>query len=665
MTTAREILGQLKGVKRQGKEWQSLCPAHEDRKPSLSITEGDGGKALTHCHAGCTPEEVWSALRLETNGSGRREIAAYDYRDETGKVLYQSVRFEPKDFRQRRPDGQGGWDWKLNGTRRVLYRLPELLAANHSRTFLVVEGEKDCDRLAEIGLVATTNAGGAGKWRNEYSEVLRGRKVVILPDNDEPGRKHAAQVAASLLGVASSVKVVDLPGLPEKGDVSDWLALGNGIKELRELVEATNPFVLGEAASARRILTSYADFMSQLTNDGELIAFECYPGEVALIQSVTNKGKSTLIRNTSFCLTAGREFLPLVGGQIPRRVLLVNFEGACGRFQSDLRVMERIFSESEMELIRENFFPSHAPEFDDEPLSLSRHMQIFEAEARALRPDVLIIDTASAAFSIRNESDNSEVAELMKKLIRLARQLSCVVAVVHHIGKAKAEDGQTHEAAHRGRGASAWADFASAIFNLEYDQISDLVTLTCAKRKSGTGENYESVLRLDRETRWFSATNETAPRPISNREQVLNVLSETPLTTAGVEQLLAGKMSERTVRACLKDLVTDGLATQPKRGVWRATDQYLASLGKLGNAYRELPNCLTERGEDSTKTSVRQIGSSLCELPNLPNGLPAGLANEYQEPTKAEWTEAAKDPAKWDRLVTLADAELKLAGRVY
>src|SRR5262249_4153781 len=128
-----------------------------------------------------------------------RQIAAiYDYRDEAGTLLYQVIRYQPKDFRQRRPDGKGDWIWNLVGVRRVLYLLPELTAAPEREVF-IVEGEKDADLLANLGLQATTSAGGAGKWTDDFNGVLAGREVFILPDNDEPGRQHASAVARSLL----------------------------------------------------------------------------------------------------------------------------------------------------------------------------------------------------------------------------------------------------------------------------------------------------------------------------------------------------------------------------------------------------------------------------------------------------------------------------------
>jgi hypothetical protein len=181
------------------------------------------------------PKEANDASAGAANGR-RRIVATYDYTDERGTLLYQVVRYDPKDFRQRRPDGKGGWTWSLGDVRRVLYRLPQLVeSAADGRPVFIVEGEKDADNLAGLGLVATTCAMGAGKWRPEYGEALAGRSVVILPDNDEPGRAHAEAVLRALEPVAASVKVLRLAGLPPKGDVSDWLAAGGTKEELLTL----------------------------------------------------------------------------------------------------------------------------------------------------------------------------------------------------------------------------------------------------------------------------------------------------------------------------------------------------------------------------------------------------------------------------------------------
>lgn len=165
-------------------------------------------------------------------------VAIYDYRDESGDLLFQVVRKPGHKFVQRCPDpgAAGGWQWSTKGVRRVLYQLPELLAADPGRMVFVAEGEKDVGNLCRRGLVATCNPGGAGKWVDSYAQALAGREVVVLPDNDKPGRDHAQTVVATLHGVARSVRVLMLPGLPAKGDVSDWLAAGGTAEALERLV---------------------------------------------------------------------------------------------------------------------------------------------------------------------------------------------------------------------------------------------------------------------------------------------------------------------------------------------------------------------------------------------------------------------------------------------
>ena len=161
-----------------------------------------------------------------------RLVSAYDYRDESKKLLFQVVGYAPKKFVQRRPLENGQWEFKVRGTRQVPYRLPELLAAPLDTPVYIVEGEKDADRLASLGLVATCNAGGAGKWRDTHAEHLKDRTAIVIPDNDDAGRDHAQKVAKTLKGIAAQVRILELPGLAEKGDVSDWLDAGGTAEAL-------------------------------------------------------------------------------------------------------------------------------------------------------------------------------------------------------------------------------------------------------------------------------------------------------------------------------------------------------------------------------------------------------------------------------------------------
>ena len=247
-----------------------ICAGFDDAPRSKGVRcfgflSDDGG------YAHCSREEFAGGLRFSENSqtfahrlegdcrcgtrhdpslaplSAKKKFeAVYDYNDDQGKLLYQVVRFKPKGFAQRRPSGSGSWLWNLDGVRRVLCHLPEALAAS---TVFVAEGEKDCNSLHKIGLVATTNAGGCGKWRPEYSESLRGKHVTILPDNDEPGRKHALGVARSLLGTAASVKIAELPGTK---DVSAWLAAGHDKDELLQLAGKAPTLDLSGLADLKR-----------------------------------------------------------------------------------------------------------------------------------------------------------------------------------------------------------------------------------------------------------------------------------------------------------------------------------------------------------------------------------------------------------------------------
>jgi putative DNA primase/helicase len=230
--TTADTLARALQARRSGSTWMAKCPAHEDRNPSLAIREGDGGNVLLHCHAGCRQRDVIDALKArglwESDFNHDRVIiATYPYTDEAGKLLYEVVRYEPKGFKQRRPDGHGGWIWK-KGERQVLYHLSEVLEAP---IVFLVEGEKDTEKLRSHGFVATTNAGGANApWLPEFTAALKGREVILIPDNDQPGWKRAALIARALLHIAARIRVFDLPD--GFRDISDWFAAGHSESQL-------------------------------------------------------------------------------------------------------------------------------------------------------------------------------------------------------------------------------------------------------------------------------------------------------------------------------------------------------------------------------------------------------------------------------------------------
>jgi hypothetical protein len=252
----RYFASKLPDLRSRGNQGTAHCPFHADRYPSLSV---DAERGLFFCHSlecgakgnleqferrlsKCSPTIAKKRIaKLAHRGGGSnlrpRIVTVYSYKDENGRLRYQQVRFEPKDFRFRRPDEHGGWIWNLQGVSKILYRLREVIEAEE---VFIVEREKDVEALRAWGFVATCNAGGAGKWDEKYSQFFKGKKVVVLQDDDEPGRKHAQTVARSVAPYAAEVRLV--PPFDNAKDVSEWAEHGGTKKQLRQLVKNTKPF---------------------------------------------------------------------------------------------------------------------------------------------------------------------------------------------------------------------------------------------------------------------------------------------------------------------------------------------------------------------------------------------------------------------------------------
>lgn len=251
----------VKAIK-TGKEWKALCPKHDDHHPSLSIYEEKG---VYHCF-GCG----WKGkLFIETNP--RTIVATYDYPDEENKLLYQVVKYNPKDFVVRRRDENHEWVYNLKGVKKVLYKLPDLLNAKKNKAVFIVEGEKDVDNLNKLCLIATTCQGGANGWTDDYCKYLQDRIIILLPDNDDDGRMFSIKVGNSLQGIAKKIKYLELPGLADKEDVSDWIVKGGDREKLIELAQKAPNFneisidadlIIGEKFNAR----DYSNYLLEKFN---------------------------------------------------------------------------------------------------------------------------------------------------------------------------------------------------------------------------------------------------------------------------------------------------------------------------------------------------------------------------------------------------------------
>ena len=425
-----EVLSHFRQVHRVGDGWGAKCPAHEDRNPSLSIRVVNG-RILVHCHAGCPFKAVIEAAGLKSgdlcpDSHQPRVAVIYDYTDETGKLLFQVLRHDPKDFRQRRPDGKCEWSWNLDGVRRVLYRLPEVLTA---KSVLVVEGEKDCETARKMGLVATCNPGGAGKWREEYSECLRGRRVLIIADADEPGRKHAAQVAASLAGKVESLKVIELPGAK---DLSEWVERGATRDALDGFIELQREWKPQSSASVSLITRAFSEIKPEELR--WLWPSRIPLGKITLLVGDPGLGKSLLTLDIASRVTRGESF-PDDAICESGAVILASAEDDPAdtirpRLDAASAVASRVHTLEGLRVIQNNGSASERP--------FHLEMGIAALEDALLRmPDVrlIVIDPISAYLGNTDSNCNADIRGLLSPLAALAARHHVAVLCVTHLRK--------------------------------------------------------------------------------------------------------------------------------------------------------------------------------------------------------------------------------------
>ncbi|HEY8165118.1 MAG TPA: AAA family ATPase [Gemmatimonadaceae bacterium] len=314
----RVVLSRVKKARSSGSGYVGLCPAHEDKQPSLSISVGTTGNILLNCHAGCTFEAIVDALGIDrreltvsrNDESARPElIATYVYRNSDGSVFARKGRYVDdvgaKTFRWWRPDPNDEGKWIPGGNNAPLYRLPELIAAPTTEIVVIVEGEKDADRLASLEYITTTTPGGAGaRWRDDDTVYFKGRRVCIVADDDEPGRKKAKETREALIGVAAAVGIVTMPNPNRiKGfDASDFLDSGGTQDHLRAIVERFDepqlpPEVVRYEILTERVLELWAKGGDEpgVYPGWRSLAKHYRPktGQLTIVTGAPNAGKST------------------------------------------------------------------------------------------------------------------------------------------------------------------------------------------------------------------------------------------------------------------------------------------------------------------------------------------------------------------------------------
>lgn len=542
---------------------KARCPAHDDRRPSLSISERSG-KLLVHCHTGCAQEAVVDALKADglwpetpvlelrpaapkqTNGVAKvgpgRVVATYDYRDEQEHLLFQTVRYEPKTFRQRRPDGHGGWIHNLTGVRLVLYRLPELLAAPADQRVYLVEGEKDVDRLTALGLLATSNPLGAGKWRAEYNEWLRARHCVVVPDNDVAGSEHAGQLHRALLPLAASVRILALPGLSDKGDLSDWLDAGGTREQLETLADATEPIPPPEP---RYPLQTIAELIEHREDRGaQLVEGLVWAGRVTWAFSDPNTGKTLFLLAALMHLAAGRSFCDRV--VTPGAVLVIEEDSPLSVVAEYVELLADIY---EVDLATLPIWFNRLQGLritDDEGLAIAREA----VAACPQRPSVVLLDACERI--VPSDKFNTKELDPFTRFLQGLTTEGVAPVVIDHTNRARTEKGKEVKPIERLFGARAKSAISDIMLYFDGRLQDGPVQVQFAKFRGESPSGFRLVFSPDT---GFTLTD----RPISpqspTEQKVMRFFQGHPgvwLTRFDVERVVDVK--ERTLRRTLSGL---------------------------------------------------------------------------------------------------------------
>ncbi|NQW11054.1 MAG: AAA family ATPase [Alphaproteobacteria bacterium] len=381
-------------------------------------------------------------------------VETYDYHDKSGAVVMQVCRFDPKDFRQRRPDGRGGWVWSVKGVEPIPYRLPQLLkAVDEGKEVLVVEGEKDADRLAATGVTATCNPGGAGKWPASFAQYFRGARVVLVPDNDKAGRSHMRTVALTLGSGPQYMMWLDLIGLPEKGDVSDWLdAPGRSAEDINDALADARAVDIADlpheqedepqpVAKVGRLRFDLLDSIEPALNTSDFVEGLLLDGQLSLLYGESGTGKTFFATDIALHVALGWKWRDR---QIERgAVLYIAAEGGFGvrnriaafRSRHDVTTAPFAVAPTTIDLLNNDN--------DGDAGAVVEAIADLQA-ATGYLVKMVVVDTLSRALAGGDENSSADMGALVSNIDQIRAQTGVHVMLVHHSGKDTSKGARGH-----------------------------------------------------------------------------------------------------------------------------------------------------------------------------------------------------------------------------
>ena len=549
---------------KRGTEWRygnhgslSLCTRkgvwfdHENN-------EGGGIVGLIARQRGTTMESIATILEREYGVQKRSQEALtpkryvearFDYYGEDGDLIFQVERYHPKTFRQRRPDGKGGWLYNLQGVTQVPYNLVGLIQ-NPDAPVYVVEGEKAAEALIALGQVATTNAGGSANWKPDLNKHFEGRRVIVLPDNDDAGQKHADVVVSQLYGVAAAIKRVDLPGLEEKGDVFDWLARGNTIDDLHRIIKET-PAIRDEPPEAKpesRALQTLD--MNQLINmppvdwlvDGMITAHG-----FSVIYGAPGIGKSFLSIDMSLAIAYGDHW----HGRATKQggVLYIAGEGVGGMGK---RVKAWMHHNAKEDITDFHVVPQTVKMLEAEGVeAVIETIDSFDVDFR-----LIVIDTLARTLAATGNDENSatDTGLLIEQCNEIQRRCGVAVLAVAHSGK---------DAGRGLRGSSAVLGGADTVIGMTGGD--GLATIKMEKQKDSEGIEpmsfmLQPIALVEDSSAVLVPTEQQAKDKQGKRLSPLETLVYEALQTEIIDSGTNGIPKAQWEAACRRD-IPDGIAS--------------------------------------------------------------------------------------------------------
>lgn len=485
----RYFEARIQGHKFTGKVSMAVrCVFHDDSLPSLSLNLEKG---VWNCHAGCghggvldferkfsgcDVETAWANIAELTGAkqqyiSGQKPEATYQYFDAAGKLAFEKLRYPGKRFSQRRPDGKNGWTYKLDGIgRKPLYNLPSVLTANE---IVIAEGEKDAENAAKalkacVGVsgafvAGTTNFDGAGKWKDTESVFFAGKRVVIFEDNDEVGRKHAQQVAASVYPFALGVKVIQFPELPDHGDVSDFLNTGTA-EQLVERIKKTPQW--RPAGVTSRLLVSGLEFAASIPEHIDwLVEGVIQAGANGMFAADPKAGKSWAAVDLAISLAIGADWLDFKVVR-PIKTAIISREDTPGLTAWRIGHLLRGKTTGSLDLAVNNLWINTKRQSDDYRLDIEELHREMIVEIKARSIQFAIFDVLNVLHSA-DENDNQEMRVILQKINEIQKESGCQIGLVHHFSKA--EQGSLIKRIRGSSAISGWVEWAVGISVADQD----------------------------------------------------------------------------------------------------------------------------------------------------------------------------------------------------